>query len=116
MKISKTAFKEYIRCDRIYPLENIYLKKLDNNLSYFDEENVLEILSSMFDEETGEDLIINDNKTLEAMLEFYQDVEKYAIQIASNVFGIKIEYYKETKAKSLHLDESNHSFIAILII
>lgn len=116
MKISKTAFKEYIRCDRIYPLENIYLKKLDNNLSYFDEENVLEILSSMFDEETGEDLIINDNKTLEAMLEFYQDVEKYAIQIASNVFGIKIEYYKETKKQKSFTfkDESNHSFYCYL--
>src|SRR5690554_5600029 len=116
MKISKTAFKEYIRCDRIYPLENIYLKKLDNNLSYFDEENVLEILSSMFDEVTGEDLIINDNKTLEAMLEFYQDVEKYAIQIASNVFGIKIEYYKETKKQKSFTfkDESNHSFYCYL--
>lgn len=116
MKISKTAFKQYAKCDRIYPLENIYLHKLDSNLSYFDEENVMEILGLMFDEESGEDLIIKDEKSLEEMLKYYNDVEKYAIEIASKKFDGKIEYFKETKKQKnfSYKDSSGNIFYCYL--
>lgn len=116
MRISKTAFKEYAKCNRIYPLENIYLKKSDSNISYFGEENVNEILGMMFDEETGEDFIIKDDKSLEEMLKYYHDVEKYAINIASKIFGGEIKYFKETKKqKSFSFrDDYNHTFYCYL--
>lgn len=116
MKISKTAFKEYAKCNRIYPLENIYLKKLDSNISYFDEENIYEILGLMFDKDTGEDFIIKDEKSLEEMLKYYQDVEKYAVNIASKVFDGEIKYYKDTKKQKCFSfkDEYNHTFYCYL--
>ena len=116
MKISKTAFKEYAKCERVYPLENIYIKKLDSNISYFDEEKITDILSLMFDEDTGDDLIINDDESLKEMLEFYNEVERHAVEIASKKFGGEIKYHKETKDQKVfsYVDESGHNFYCYL--
>jgi len=114
MKISKTAFKEYARCNRIYPLENIYLKKLDNDLSYFDEEKVLDILKEMFDEVTGEELI-EYKEQIEEMQQIYKDVERYALEIASNTFGGTFIYYADTKKqKCFSFKDKSHEFYCYL--
>lgn len=116
MRISKTAFKEYAKCNRVYPLEDVYLHKLDNNISYFDEEDIREILGLMFDEDSGDDLIVKDQKSLEEMLKYYSDVEKYALDIASRKFKGKFEFFKDTKKqKSFSFkDEYNHNFYCYL--
>ena len=57
MDISKTAFKEYTRCPRIFPLEQLYLFRLNSDIRLFDDEEkteAREILRLMFDEETGQ--------------------------------------------------------------
>lgn len=100
MNISKTLFKEYSKCDRIYPLTEIYHKKLNQKVNFsFDDrgELILEILSKFFDSETGDDLIAVDTSEIEAMLPFYQDVERVALENACVVFNKKFTFYKNTK-------------------
>lgn len=100
MNISKTLFKEYSKCDRIYPLAEIYHKKLNQKVNFsFDDrgELILEILSKFFDSETGDDLIAVDTSEIEAMLPFYQDVERVALENACVVFNKKFTFYKNTK-------------------
>lgn len=100
MNISKTLFKEYSKCDRIYPLIEIYHKKLNQKVNFsFDDrgELILEILSKFFDSETGDDLIAVDTSEIEAMLPFYQDVERVALENACLVFNKKFTFYKNTK-------------------
>lgn len=100
MNISKTLFKEYSKCDRIYPLTEIYHKKLNQKVNFsFDDrgELILEILSKFFDSETGDDLIAVDTSEIEAMLPFYQDVERVALENACLVFNKKFTFYKNTK-------------------
>ena len=72
MDISKTSFKEYAKCERIYPLTEIYRKKLNQKVNLFDDnrnDDILEILSRFFDSETGEDLIAVSDSEIEAMLD-----------------------------------------------
>lgn len=119
MLISKTAFKEYAKCNRKYPLEQIYLKRLDNNVSFFDDERLektREILNLMFDDESGEDILITDNPQMEALLPYYNLVEAYAIQIAQEKFNLPFEYYENTRDQKCfsYQDPSGHTFYCYL--
>ena len=110
MNISKTLFKEYSKCERIFPLGEIYNKKLNQKVNFFDEdrnEKILELLSCFFDED-GEDLIMPDQTQIEAMLPFYQDVERVAIDIASKVFKREFVFCENTKdQKSFSFTDNN---------
>lgn len=115
MRISKTAFKEYARCNRIYPLERIYYKKLDANISHFDKEDTLEILLNMFDEDTGEDFILKDDSGIDVMLEYYNKVEEYALDVAGRKFGGDFRFSLDTKEqKVFSFDEDGHNFYSYL--
>lgn len=95
MKISKTLFKEYTRCEYVPILDQIYKLKLMS--SCLDDERKEEILSSMFDEETGDDLIEKDRTQLDIMLPYYQMVEQHAMEIATKKFDNNILYNIDTK-------------------
>lgn len=119
MLISKTAFKEYAKCNRKYPLEQIYFKKLDSNISFFNDEKIektLEILSLMFDDESGDDILTTANPQLEALLPYYNLVEEYAIRIARNKFNLPFEYYETTHDQQCfsYQDPSGHTFYCYL--
>ncbi len=118
MDISKTLFKEYSKCQRAYPLQEIYQKKLNEKVNLYDEdrkEKILEILSYMFDE-NGDDLINTTDSQIEAMLPFYQDVERVALDIASKVFGQKFQYFENTRDQKCFsfTDENGYRFYCYL--
>ncbi len=93
MDISKTKFKEYSKCLSFYNLDKIYYNhKLDDE-KYQD---VIEILSRMFDEE-GEDLIFKKDEKVEAMLPYYEETEKQAVEEAKRTFGKEFVYHKNNK-------------------
>lgn len=119
MDISKTNFKQYARCERIYPLSEIYLKKLNQKVNLLDEnrnDDILEILSRFFDSETGEDLIAVDDSEIEAMLPFYKDVERVALENAKKVFKKDFKYFENTKdqKKFSFTDEVGYNFYCYL--
>lgn len=100
MDISKTIFKEYSKCERVYSLDQIHINKYNNN---FKNEKIKEILELMFDE-IGEDLINIDDHQLEVMLPYYQKVEEIAILEACKVFNKEFKYFENT------LDQKSFSF------
>ena len=119
MKISKTAFKEFCRCPRVYPLDEIYRKKMKSTVSFFNDEDYekkIEILGNMFDVESGEDLLEENNPQLEAMLKYYNDVEKYAVEIANRLFKIKATYHQNTldQKSFTYTDKANNEFYCYL--
>lgn len=119
MKISKTAFKEFTRCPRVQALEDIYRKKMNSSTIIFNDDNYekkLEILGGMFDEDSGEDLLEETNPQLEAMMEYYKNVEKYAIEIANRTFGIDMIYYENNyeQMRFSFMDQASHELYCYL--
>lgn len=106
MAITKTDFINYTRCKRYGALEELKKDKLDSKMTieeYKKEENdekALEILSNIYeiDEESGEeiDTTIKTDKQLEAMLDYYKEVELLAGLHVEKVFGGKSIYSLET--------------------
>ena len=128
MEISKTLFKNLTRCDNFLSLYNMYLNRSAHNvkeingeiLNIKDELNKLpdnlfadelsnkeyEILESMIDPETGEDLTVVDNAQLEAFKDIYTEVERLAIKYAEKVFNIKI------KASTNTYEQKRYEFVS----
>lgn len=100
MDISKTLFKEYSKCERMYSLDIIHKQKYHTN---YQKDEIKEILSVMFDE-LGEDEFNIDDPQLEVMLPYYQKVEEIAIKEASKVFKKEFTYFPNT------LDQKSFSF------
>ena len=95
MAITKTDFINYTRCRRYAALEEIKKEKLSSSLTieeYRKQENdeiIRDILGNMFSEEDGEevDLTIKHDKQLEAMMDYYKEVEFLAAKQVKKVFG-----------------------------
>lgn len=106
MAITKTDFINYTRCKRYPALENIRKEKLSSNLSveeYIKEENnekLKEIMYMIFDTdaESGEeiDLTKKVDKQLNAMMDYYKEIEILAALQVEKTFGGKSIYSKET--------------------
>lgn len=110
MKISKTLFKNLIRCPIFPAIYDMYInrsyhreitfenddeKALLNNLSEcqninLDNETEEEIFENLFDNETGEDLTITTSAQLEAFQDLFVEVERLAIEQAKRVFNCDI--------------------------
>ena len=127
MKISKTLFKNLTRCKNFSGYYDIYInrtfsnvKVVDNNINMNDLDNIditsldenTEILDSMFDEETGEDLLHVSNAQLEAFQSIYVEVEKLAIEYARSLFGDSIKSSEETKNQQYfeYITEENNYY------
>lgn len=104
MAITKTNFINYTRCRRYSALEDIKKDKLNSNLTIEEykkeelNEEVKEIVGNMFSLEDGEevDLTRKEDIQLNAMLEYYNEVELLAGALSESVFGGKSTYSKKT--------------------
>lgn len=118
MDVSKTIFKEYSKCDRIPSLEKLYRFRLNSDVCLFDDERKMaakEMLSRMFDEETGDDLLEVSDVQLETMQSYYRDVEKWALKIAQKTFGLPFTFQEDTKKQTkFGFSEKGHQFYCYL--
>ena len=105
MAVSKTDFINYSRCVRYIALDKIKKEKLDADISISEykkqEEDgyISEMLGSMYDVgDNGEeiDLVDVQNKQLEAMMDYYKQVELEAGRLTEKYFGGKTVYSKKT--------------------
>lgn len=104
MAITKTDFINYTRCKRYASLEEIREDKLSSDMSleeYLKEEEnekYSELLLSMFEEtEEGDiDRTIKVDKQLEAMMDYYKEVEINAGLLVEKIFGGETIYSLET--------------------
>ena len=105
MAISKTDFINYSRCVRYAVLDKIKKEKFDADVSIAEykkqekQEMIEEVLGSMYDnfgtdEET--DLVDVQNRQLEAMLEYYKQVELEAGRLTEKYFGGNTVFSKDT--------------------
>ena len=106
MAITKTNFINYTRCPRYASLEEIHQEKLDADINYENykqqelEENVKEILNSMYenlDDSEEVDLVNKTNRQLEAMMDYYKIVEQEAGRLSLKTFGGTSIYAEATK-------------------
>lgn len=115
MLISKTIFKEYSRCPRVCALDDIYKNKLNSSIFDGDYDKLSEMLGSMFDLETGDNLVDVVNPQLDALLPYYNLLEEYAIKIAKEKFGDDIHFSLKTKEqKSFLAYKDTHTYITYL--
>lgn len=92
MDISKTQFKNYCKCKSYYALDTLYY---DHKINDEEKENMLYFLNKMFNE-AGDDMVKIPNEQLEAMLTYYQETERLALEEASKTFKKKFEYKEKT--------------------
>ncbi|MDR4969360.1 MAG: hypothetical protein RG740_07055, partial [Acholeplasmataceae bacterium] len=107
MRISKTRFINYIRCNRHPALDEIYRDKDKAIVSFTDdpeledligEENKQKIsvlLDDMIDEE-GEDLLIKQDTQMETMMPYYSQIEVISGQAIQNRFKGDVTYSLNT--------------------
>lgn len=118
MNISKTMFKAYSKCNRVYGCDEIYKKTTLSNQSLFEderEEKLLSILETMYDSDTGEDLLNISSSASEALLPYYTKVEEVAMEKAEEIFSLKIHHDVDTKKqKSFSFSKDGHSFYCYL--
>ncbi len=101
MAISKTDFINYTRCKRYANLEGIRKDKLTSKMSIEEykrqesDEAIKDILSNMFDEEDN-DTTFKENKQLEAMMDYYKEVELLAADKVNKIFGGKSVFSEDT--------------------
>lgn len=105
MAITKTNFINYTRCRRYSALEGIKKEFLSSEISLTDyekeeiEEKKKIMISSMFNDENGEEIDLTENydETLEAMMKYYKQVEVEAARVVDKVFGGKTKHALKTK-------------------
>ncbi len=101
MAITKTDFINYTRCNKYVFLESIRKEKLESKETleeYLSEEKdnqIKEILSSMFNED-DEDLTIINDPQLEALLDYYKEIELVAGEKVSRMFKGNTVYNEKT--------------------
>ncbi len=101
MAVTKTDFINYTRCKRYSSLEDIRKDKLNSKMSIEEykkkekDEIIKELVSDMFDEEDN-DITIKDNKHLEAMMDYYKEVELLSALKVNKLFGGKSIYSEKT--------------------
>lgn len=91
MAITKTNFKNYIRCPRYAALDNFKKEELDKLLTLDEykkqelDEDIQELMGTMVDED-GNSLIDVPNAQLEVMMPYYTKVETIAGAVVDNLF------------------------------
>ena len=104
MAVSKTDFINYSRCVRYAVLDKIKKDKFDADISIADYKNqekkdlIEEMLGSMydFDGEEEVDLVDVPNRQLEAMMDYYKQVELEAGRLTEKYFGGSTVFSKDT--------------------
>lgn len=108
MKISKTQFINYMRCDRYVALEEIYRDRQDAVVSFTDDLELEDLMSqenrskiqmlvdNMYDEDSEEDLIKTDDPQLEMMMPYYEMLEMISGRAINERFGGNVIYDMNT--------------------
>ena len=95
MAITKTRFINYIRCPRYAALDDIRNKLLDDvSLEEYKEEEKREILNDIISsmEDDSNNILVDDNPKLEALLPYYNEVEHLAALYVEKHFEGKLTY------------------------
>ncbi len=95
MAITKTRFINYIRCPRYAALDDIRNKLLDDvSLEEYKEEEKREILNDIISsmEDDSNNILVDDNPKLEALLPYYNEVEHLAALYVQKHFEGKLTY------------------------
>lgn len=139
MNISKTMFKNLIRCPNFASLYDLYLFRnyhhlktingVDINITkglvedledaIFDDENeeIMEIFSHMYDEETGDDLTLITNSQMEAFSHYFTKVEELAGDYIASRFRGNHQYDVDTrKQKKYSFTDGEHYYYCYLDI
>lgn len=129
MKISKTRFLNYLRCERFAALYEIYRKKEDALISFSEdlddlisEENKYKrqvLIDSMYDydDDTDEEinLIERENPQLDVMMPYYQKIEELSAIKVRNLFKGDIKYSLNTAdQKRFETEIEGYRFYAFL--
>ncbi|MDY0277225.1 MAG: DUF2779 domain-containing protein [Acholeplasma sp.] len=108
MKISKTQFKNLMRCDRFAALNEIYHDKekaivsisedveLEDLMSLENEQYKNDIIDQMYDDETDEDLIYKENPQMDMMMPYYNELEMIVGKVIAKKFKGKTIYDLDT--------------------
>jgi len=126
MKISKTRFINYIRCNRHPALDEIYREKNKAIVSFTDDpeledliglenrEKVGFLLDDMMDEE-GEDLLIKKDEQMETMMPYYSQIEILAGEAIQKRFHGNVIYSLDTyKQKRFEYEHEGFRFYCFL--
>lgn len=138
MKISKTLFKNFSRCDNFISYYDIYMNRTFNNVNeinekmisknniedikklpndFFCDDKILEILDEMFDNITGEDLTNIINSQMESFSDIFVEVERLASEYIEKVFNQKaISSINTYEQKKFLYKEAEHFFYCYLDI
>lgn len=118
MAITKTNFINFTKCPRYCALDNIKKDRLDADVdydTYMEEEKLShleEMLGQMYEEDplgAEVDLVDKVDRQLEAMLPYYNRVEKEAGILVKKYFGGKVTYAEDTKSQEC-FDFSRNGF------
>ena len=126
MKISKTRFINFVRCNRFVALDEIYKEKEKSVVSFTDDpeledliglenkEKIKYLLDDMQDED-GEDLLIQEDKQMDTMLNYYNQIEILTGKAIQNRFKGEVIYNLDTyKQKRFELEISGFNFYCFL--
>jgi len=130
VKISKTKFINYIRCNRFPALDEIYRDKAKAVVSFTDDpeledligienkEKVNVLLDSMYEEDEDEeeiDLLKKDDPQMEVMLPYYSQIEILAGQIIEKKYHGDVTYSLDTyKQKRFNYEKNGFHFYCFL--
>lgn len=127
MKISKTQFINFIKSDRFVGLNQIYHEQekvivskeedleLNDLMSLENKQFINEILDSMYDYKTDEDLIEEVDAQLEMMLPYYNELEILSGRAIKDKFGGEVIYSLETyKQKRFNYLKDGYDFYCFL--
>ncbi|MFP4177687.1 MAG: DUF2779 domain-containing protein [Acholeplasmataceae bacterium] len=126
MRISKTRFINYMRCDRYAALDEIRREREKAVVGHsddpeleelFSEENrakTMTLLDAMIDEE-GTDLIAHRDEQVETMLPYYRRIEMLAGQAIKNRFKGEVIYSLDTyRQKRFEFEHEGYRFYCFL--
>lgn len=132
MKLSKTMFINYMRCNRYPALDDIYRDKERAVVSFSDDpeledlmgkenrEKVHTLLQSMYDDDIEEDeeekdLLVKDDPQMDVMMPYYKKIEVIAGQMIENRFKGDVTYSLDTHLqKRLSFEKDGFHFYCFL--
>lgn len=131
MKISKTKFINYIRCNRFAALDDIYRDKTKAVVSFSDDPELEDLislenqekknilLSSMYDHDDEEDedidLLTKEDPQMEVMMPYYSEIEILAGHIIEKKYRGDVTYSLDTyKQKRFNYEKDGFHFYCFL--
>ncbi len=126
MRVSKTRFINYIRCDRYPALDEIHREREKAVVAFRDdveletlmsEENKAKtslLLEDMYDDD-NQDLLQKKDEQLEVMMPYYEKIEALTGQAIKNRYGGQIVYSMDTyQQKRFEYERSGYRFYCFL--